>query len=120
MRIFLCCLTLIIVLCRGVTLAAPDRFTLTLWGRVISGTENRLTLHVPYRPENRTLLYAWDGEQGDGGASEIDLTTGRHVSTRLTYEFWMTHLSAGRYVVTAVLTMTDGQQRRDAEFVVIR
>lgn len=110
---------LAVVLCCGViVLAATDRFTVRIAAPIVTGREQRLTFHVPTRPENRLLAYAWDGEF-DSGSSQIELVEGDHVTTQITFERWLKHLSAGHYVVTAVLYATDGEQRRVLNFEVM-
>ncbi len=103
--------SLVIALCTVAWLSA-DGFTMKLGGYYITKNNDiRVTFHIPYRDENRSMRYEWMGENDDGGSSTIDLVEGDHATHQITFERWIKHSLEGTHVVSAVLHAIDGDSR---------
>jgi len=77
-----------------------------------SQCDAKVVIHISYRPENRRIEFAWDGDT-EGGSSVIDLVepdasdpTGVAVTHQVTFERWVKNLhdSVG---IKAALVATD-------------
>lgn len=99
--------------------AKPD-FTLKIPGYFVRPHEAvRVTIHIPYRDQNRHIELVWDGELGDGGSSDIDLTEVDHITHRVTFERNIYGDLPGAHRVQAILHATDGNRMQHVEFTVI-